>query len=940
MSVCCTVEQIEDYVAGRSTDEAVTRHIESCEQCRANAARVRENNELVAELAKTVIPASSGAPRPAPDSIEGYEILGEIHRGGQGIVYKAVQKATHRTVALKVLSEGAFASPKQRYRFEREIDLVAHLNHPNIVTLYDSGETADGRQYFAMEHIHGVPLDRYLGAAGFTLGAGDRKSLKRRLRLFAAICAGVNHAHQRGVTHRDLKPGNILIDASGQPHIVDFGLAKAPGAVGSGELAPMTMTGEFMGTLAYAAPEQLKGDPALIDTRTDVYALGVVLYEVLTGRRPHPAEGSMMDVLKAITDADPAPPSRAALARAERPRKLKHAAQVATGIDSVHERINDELDTIVLKALAKDKDRRYQTADALRVDIERYLAGEAIEAKRDSSWYVLTKTLKRHKAPVGVFFGIMALLIVFGITMSIMYSEQVRQTRRADRNAEKANNVSSFVQELFSFASPFEDTTGAAGQVALRDAVDYAARRLTEEPGREPQVQATLLTTIGEVYVDLGFPKTAKPLLESALQIREQELGPDDPEVVDSLMKLGEACEKLSDYSTARTLYTRAQEITERRAGRQGEAFADATAHLADALVGDDPATAERLYQEALQIQRAVYGPNHPEVAITLDALAEVYESTCPEGALCDEPKAEQCYREALRIREAAFPAGHPRVIESLNNFGLFLSYSDPEAAATLLERADRTKSSLLDHHPYAAGILSNLGYVLQALDDADGAEKQYRRAIEIWEKIGRHEDPGATVVHHELAHLLRNKGELQEAEVHFRKCLALLRELGANDALDPAAVLLYLADLLREMKRYEEAAPLADEAIRKLQTAESPDRVHLGSAMRVRGRVALALNKPAEALPLLRKCFELWREELGEADDHTVAVALNLGDCLIALGKLDEAETVLLTSFEAVRARDVPSPLLADLEASVVRVYQGQNRPDKAAEYRATSPE
>ena len=936
MSSCCTVQQIEEYVSGRLADEATLRHIETCERCQANVQRVRENNALMAELAETVSPASPAALHFAADSIEGYEILSEVHRGGQGIVYKAVQKATKRTVALKVLTEGAFASPKQRYRFEREIDLVAHLNHPNVVTLYDSGETSDGRQYFAMEYIHGVPLDRYLGAdASRGLKPHGSLSLKERLRLFAAICSAVNHAHQRGVTHRDLKPGNILIDANGDPHVVDFGLAKAPGAAWAREPAPMTMTGEFMGTLAYAAPEQLKGDPALIDIRTDVYALGVVLYEILTGRRPHAAEGSMMDVLNAITGARTTHPrlSRAALARAMHPRKLKHAAQTATGIDSVHEPINDELDTIVLKALAKDKDRRYQTADALRADIDRYLAGEAIEAKRDSSWYVLSKTLKRHKAPVGVLFGVMALLVVFGITMSVMYGIQVQERERADRNAAKANNTVSLMQDLFSFASPFEDMTGAGGETTLREFVDYAAGQIREESNGDPLVRATALAIIGRVYVELGLPNKGLPLLKDTLQIREKHLGSTHLDVVDSLLRLGEAHEGLSEYDEAEKMYTRARTIAEQTKGEDSKEFAEATHFLADVVARDDPSEAEHLYQQALTIRLQVLGDNHPDVAETLHGLG----SLCDNATDCDPAQAERYYRDALAIRKAAFPPGNAYIIETLNNLGVLLTVSEPQTAEKLFTRALEKKSEILERLPYTARMLGNLGAALDNLGDPEGAERRYRNAIQILDDVGSH--PFATEIHYNLALLLWDKNK-DEAEIHLRKALALVRKFGGSNGVSSGLVRTQLADLLRHMEQYDKAASLADELIEEFRGTANADPLDLADALSVRGKVALDQDQPAAAEPLLRECFKLRQKTLGEADLSTVGTAERLGDCLIKLGEYAEAESILLGSFQAVRDQDRDQREIKELITRLIRLHKDIGKPDEAARYRALLPD
>ena len=411
MEPCLTSEQIEAFVADAMPPEQRVKaeaHLQDCERCRAAVEARRSETQLAGEIqqayqAPTMTRPQSPAggiaaePPPIADTIEGYEILREIHRGGQGVVYKAVQKATKRTVALKMLLQGPYASAKQRHRFEREIDLVASLQHPNIVTIYDSGVT-QGRHYFAMEYIHGQSLDTHL--------SNNNLSIDETLRLFQKICSAVNYAHQRGVIHRDLKPGNIRIDAQGEPHVLDFGLAKAAGSDLSSGI-PVTMTGEFMGTLAYASPEQTKGDPGLIDIRTDVYSLGVILYEMLTGKYPYLVVGQMAEVLRNIAEAEPNKPS------------------------TIRRQINNEVETIVLKALSKERERRYQSAENLAQDIEHYLAGDPIDAKRDSGLYVLKKQLKRYWLPAAVGAAFILLLAGSTVALSIMYQNQSRARKEA-----------------------------------------------------------------------------------------------------------------------------------------------------------------------------------------------------------------------------------------------------------------------------------------------------------------------------------------------------------------------------------------------------------------------------------------------------------------------------------------------------------------------------
>ncbi len=347
---------------------------------------------------------------PPAHTFEGYEIVRAIHRGGQGAVYLAIQKTTKRRVAIKVLHGGPFAGSTGRARFEREIQILGQLNHPNIVKIHDSGQTSGGEFFYVMDYISGRGLDE-LARVG-----EKRPAIPEVLALFARLCEGVNAAHLRGVIHRDLKPQNIRVDAGGEPIVVDFGLAKVgvPDVVEdeeSGSAHLMSMTGQFVGSLPWASPEQATGSPGEIDMRSDVYSLGVVLYQLLTGRFPYEVVGNMRDVLDNILKVEPARPS------------------------TIRRQINDEVETIVLKCLHKDKDRRYQSAGELARDIRRYLSGEPIEAKRDSGWYVISKTLRRHRGPVA-FVGVVAVLILgWAISAGFLLASE-RDARRAAETAE------------------------------------------------------------------------------------------------------------------------------------------------------------------------------------------------------------------------------------------------------------------------------------------------------------------------------------------------------------------------------------------------------------------------------------------------------------------------------------------------------------------------
>jgi serine/threonine protein kinase len=325
---------------------------------------------------------------------EGYLIIEELPRGGQAFVYKAIHKATKAKVALKVLAPGSLASAKARQRFEREVDLISGLKHPYIVSVRDSGIAKD-QYYFAMEYLQGVPLDEFVSL--------HRLSLRETLELFSKICDATKHAHQHGVIHRDLKPSNILIDERGDPHLLDFGLAKTAGSL-SDSISMVSITGEIKGTLAYMSPEQASGQTDLIDTRTDVYSLGVILYQLLTGKFPYDVSGTTAQILRNIESTDPIHPR------------------------NIISKFNSEVEAIILKCLDKNPSHRYHSAADLHDDIQHWLNGEPLVAKSHSSIYVLCKLASRHKYTATVM-GLLMIIILSFCCISFYFYSQARSAQ-------------------------------------------------------------------------------------------------------------------------------------------------------------------------------------------------------------------------------------------------------------------------------------------------------------------------------------------------------------------------------------------------------------------------------------------------------------------------------------------------------------------------------
>ncbi len=408
-------------------------------------------------------------PRKLP-TIPGYDVQKQIGRGGMGVVYKAMQKSTSRVVALKVLLEGEFASDVARKRFEREIALAAQLKHPCIIPIFDSG-SFDGRLYYAMEHVYGHGLSEYVKVNPINAAA--------KLRLFARICDAVSHAHQRGVIHRDLKPGNILVDGGGVPHVLDFGLAKA----GSLADAQLSMTAQIVGTPAYMSPEQAAGDPGGIDTRSDVYSLGVMLYELMTGTLPYETNVSIGRVMQNIAHAEPV-----------LPRKVK------SDLDA-------DVEAIILKALEKDREKRYQSVDLLATDIRNHLEGAPISAVPATGMYLLKKGIKRH----AMLLAILCLVIVIG---GVIFSVVHKSVRKAEQSQQKADVLQGNIDTRNRVETERREEAERKKAESMRQVFDYM---MSGQLANQPPEKQKVLTEISADLINMVGQKDKAAALRNLL---------------------------------------------------------------------------------------------------------------------------------------------------------------------------------------------------------------------------------------------------------------------------------------------------------------------------------------------------------------------------------------------------------------------------------------
>ncbi len=671
-----------DDAALRAEVESLLEHNraagEAFMRVRSDGLGTGRSGTLDAAEAPAVPPRDRG--ERATVEIEGYTILRELSRGGQGVVYEALQQSPRRNVAIKVLLDGSRASHAVRRRFKREIELVAQLRHPNIISIFHSGTTRDGARYYVMDYVSGVPLDRYVRM--------HRLNLHETLRLLATVCDAVQYAHQKGVLHRDLKPTNILVDGDGVPRVLDFGLAKPLVAPADTRIS---LSREIIGTLPYMAPEQVGGESDETDIRTDVYALGVILYQLLTGRHPYPVDGPITDVLRHICDAAPAPPSRAWLRGTGVGPRSGGRLRGECPIDN-------EVETIVLKALAKERARRYQSAGELARDIRRYLAGEPIEAKADSPAYVLWKQTRRYfrQTPVAALALLVALLTP-GLLLALSFWHQAVRQRDTARAAIHFLN-----DDVFGSLDP--ERSGR--DVDLTNILDAAAARIEDRFADAPLAEATIRHTLGNFYGSLGENDEALAQLDRALELTRAALGDRDPAVADLHVSLSRVMENLGRDEQAEQHLRAALAIRTAALGREAPATRATVALLADfaerqgnlelaailrAQLGTRsppaPAASIETLRRRLADARRRRGDHHPELAVRLGELAD---RLAAEGHLAE---ARPLYEQALAIWTAQLGPDHPRACETFAKLeDLFDRLGTPERQAALvrdrLERA------------------------------------------------------------------------------------------------------------------------------------------------------------------------------------------------------------------------------------------------------------
>ena len=866
-------------------DELVRQEVESL------LAADHESGEFLEQSPTPGVDLSSLAGKAGRPRAGHYKLLRKIGEGGMSEVFLAVRADDEyqKRVAVKIVRHDMDREDLVR-RFRTERQILAGLEHPNIARLLDGGTTEEGLPYFVMDYIDGTPIHQY---------CDDHKLLvHERLALFRNVCSAVQYAHQNLVVHRDIKASNILVDANGEPKLLDFGIAKLLKPDQFAAEVDYTATWMRPMTPRYASPEQVQGKP--ITTSSDVYSLGVLLYKLLTGHLPYRFEGEdPSEWGRVVVEQEPERPSTS-VGRVEAdpgPMQVEVTPDLVsrtrrTQPHQLRRLLAGDLDNILLMALRKEPQRRYASVDQFSDDIRRYLEKLPVAARADTLGYRAGKFLRRNRWPVTAAASFVVLLLIFAVSMAFQARRVAEERDQARRQRDRAEQVVGFLEQIFDVSDPFSPD----GEViTAREILERGAERIGSELAGEPETRATLMNSIGRVYAGLGLYDRAEPLVREALKTRIELLPGDDPLVAESRETLGSLLRDRGELEDAEPLLRQALEERIRIFGGEHLAVARSSHSLAKLLQEQARYDeAKELYGDALRIHERAGGDAIKRSMMQID-LAGLLNETGEEEA------AEASTREVLRIRKQALGDDHALVAEALNDLGVFYGIrGDFESAEPLLRQGLEIRKRVLgEQHPSVAEGMNNLGMLLKHKGELDEAEALYRSALVILRDRLGSEHPRVAIQRHNLARLLQAEGNYREAEVLDRETLDIRRRVLGNSHNLTALSLTGLGTVLTD------------------------------------------LGRPGEAEGLLREALQAYEASLPPGHWRSAEARSFLGQCLADASRDAEAETLLVAGYDGLHeVRGAEHPRTRRALQRVIDFYESRGRWEQVADYRARLPD